>query len=145
MLNPGLTPLLDRVLVELDESIPEVGGIYIPIATDRWIGRDGHVESYGRGRVVACGPGKRHPKTLRHQRLEFQGPTMVRPVQPGDMIRFSELEYPEHKANGMRYALITEGDIVGVEVDSQTGAELFLAARQILDAQPVPMDGRMLG
>lgn len=110
-----LKPLHDRVLVELDESIPETGGIIVPIRTDRWTGRDGAIESYGRGRVAACGPGKRHPKTLQRQRMEFVSTDGLRPVREGDVIRFSELEYPEHREDGKRYALITEGDIVGVE------------------------------
>lgn len=110
-----LRPLQDRVLVELDESIPEAGGIYIPIRVDKWTGKNGSIESFARGKVIDCGPGKRHPKTLKRFRMEFQASTGMRPVQPGDTIRFSELEYPEHKENGKRYALITEGDIVGVE------------------------------
>lgn len=109
-----MRPLLDRILVELDDSIPETS-LYIPIRTDKWTARDGAVESYARGKVVSCGPGKRHAKTGRHERMVFQSEDGIRPVQEGDRVRFSELQYPEHKEDGKRYALITEGDIVGVE------------------------------
>lgn len=111
----NLRPLLDRIVVELDVSIPNAAGLIIPIATDKYRARDGAVESYGRGTVVACGPGKRHPDSLECQRMEFAAGESIRPVQPGDVVRFSELEYPEHREDGKRYALITEGDIVGVE------------------------------
>lgn len=109
-----MRPLLDRILVEVDESLPETS-LFIPIRTDKWTARDGAVESYGRGRVAACGPGKRHPKSGQCQRMEFQANEGRRPVQAGDVVRFSELQYPEHKEDGRLYALITEGDIVGVE------------------------------
>lgn len=109
-----MRPLLDRILVEVDESLPETS-LFIPIRTDKWTARDGAVESYGRGKVVACGPGKRNPKSLQCQRMEFQANEGRRAVREGDTVRFSELQYPEHKEGGKRYALITEGDIVGVE------------------------------
>lgn len=110
-----LRPLLDRILVEVDDSIPTQAGFIIPIHIDKWTGKDGAVESYGRGRVVSCGPGKRHPKSLQCQRMEFQAGSETRPVREGDVVRFSELVYPEHKEDGKRFALITEADIVGVE------------------------------
>jgi len=110
-----MRPLLDRILVELDDSIPNRAGIIIPIKVDRWTGKDGAVESYGRGKVVSCGPGKRHPKTGKTERMVFASDEGLRPVREGDVIRFSELQYPEHKEDGRRFALITEGDIVGVE------------------------------
>jgi co-chaperonin GroES (HSP10) len=100
--------------VEVDESLPETS-LFIPIRTDKWTGKDNAIESYGRGKVVLCGPGKRNQKTGRPERMVFTSAQGIRPVQEGDVIRFSELEYPEHKEDGKRYALITEGDIVGVE------------------------------
>jgi len=113
-----LRPLQDRILVELDETIPTpVPGLIIPIKVNAWRGKDGAIESYNRGTVTLCGPGKKDPKTLQPVRMYFDSPEGSRPVQPGDVIRFSELEYPEHKENGKRYALICEGDIVGVECD----------------------------
>jgi co-chaperonin GroES (HSP10) len=112
-----LKPLHDKILVELDESIPNQAGLIIPIRVDRWTAKDGAIESYNRGTVVACGPGKRHPKTGEPQRMEFRSPEGLRPVHAGDVIRFSELEFYEHKEDGRRYALIGESDIVGVEVE----------------------------
>jgi co-chaperonin GroES (HSP10) len=110
-----LKPLLDRVLVEVDDSIAETS-LYIPIRTDKWTAREGKVESYNRGRVVSCGPGKRHPESRQCMRMDFQHPTEGRRcVKENDVVRFSELEYPEHKEGGKRYVLICEGDIVGVE------------------------------
>ena len=111
-----MRPLHDRVLVELDETIPtNIAGLIIPIVTDKFRTRDGAVESYNRGTVVAVGPGKKDPKTLKPTNMRFDSGNGVRALQAGDIVRFSELEYPEHKENGKRYALITEADIVGVE------------------------------
>lgn len=109
-----MRPLLDRIVVEVDESLPETS-LFIPIRTDKWTARDGAVESYGRGKVVACGPGKRHAKTGKNERMVFQSADGIRPVQEADVIRFSELQYPDFKEDGKKYILITEGDIVGVE------------------------------
>jgi len=112
-----LRPLQDRILVELDETIPTtIPGLIIPIKVDAFRSKDGAVESYNRGTVALCGPGKKDPKTLKPVRMVFDAPEGRRPVQTGDVIRFSELEYPEHREDGKRYALICEQDIVGVEV-----------------------------
>jgi len=112
-----LKPLQDRVLVELDESIPNSAGLIIPIKVDAFRSRDGAVESYNRGRVVAVGPGKRHPKTGVLITMVFSSPQGNRRLQPGDVIRFSELQYHEYKEEGKRYAIITESDVVGVECE----------------------------
>lgn len=112
-----MRPLHDRVLVELDETIPTpIPGFIIPIVTDKWRGKEGSVESYNRGTVIAAGPGKRHPKTGKPEPKYFDAPGGARTLRAGDIVRFSELEYPEHRENGKRYALITDGDVVGVEV-----------------------------
>lgn len=111
-----LKPLLDRVLVKLDDTIPtNVPGLIIPIKVDGWRAKDKAVESYNRGTVAAVGPGKRNQKTGAHQPFLFDAPDGRRPLRAGDVVRFSELEYPEHRENGERYALICEGDVVGVE------------------------------
>ena len=110
-----LKPLLDRVLVKLDDSIPtNVPGLIIPIKVDTWRAKDKAVESYNRGTVASVGPGKRDSKGVCRPYL-FDAADGRRPLQIGDVIRFSELEYPEHRENGERYALITEADVVGVE------------------------------
>lgn len=111
-----MRPLQNRVLVELDETIPTpIPGFIIPIKVDAWRGKDGAIESYNRGTVVAAGPGKRHPKTGKPEPMHFDADGEIRPLRAGDVIRFSELQYPEHRENGKRYALITDGDVVGVE------------------------------
>lgn len=101
-----LRPLHDRVLVLLDETMPNAANLIIPLDVSRWRGRDNAIESMNRGTVVAVGPGKRHPKTH-----------LPEPMQSkvGDVIRFSELEYPNERVDGRTYVLIGEGDIVGVE------------------------------
>ena len=112
-----MIPLLDRVIVKLDETIPNKAGMIIRIVTDKWRGKDQAIESYNRGKVVSAGPGKRDPETLKTVPMFFDAGDCIRTLQAGDVVRFSELEYPEFKENGERYALICEGDIVGVEVD----------------------------
>jgi len=112
-----MIPLHDRVLVELDETIPtNIAGLIIPIKIDAWRGKGQAVESYNRGTVVSVGPGKKDPKTLRPTPMYFDAGDCRRTLQAGDVVRFSELEYPEHRENGKRYALITMGDVVGVEM-----------------------------
>lgn len=99
-----LKPLGDRILVEMDESLPNVAGIYLAPNIAKW--REAEDQIGNRGTVVAVGPGKRHPKT---------GHPMPMTTKVGDIVRFSELEFPEHKENGKRYALISEMDVSGVE------------------------------
>src|SRR5882672_11820393 len=112
-----MRPLHDRVIVELDESIPtNIPGFIIPIVTDHFRAKAGAIESYNRGTVIACGPGKKDPKTLRPIPMQFDAGDSIRPLQAGDIIRFGELEYPQFKEDGKRYALITQADVVGVEV-----------------------------
>lgn len=103
-----LRPLRDRVLVRMDESLPNTAGLYIPPDISKWRAKDGAIEGWNRGTVMAVGPGKRHPKT---------GALLPTQVQVGAVVRFSELEYPEHRENGDRFALIQEGDILMVEQD----------------------------
>lgn len=111
-----MKPLLDRVIVQLDATIPtSVPGLIIPIKTDVWRSKDAAVESYNRGTVVAVGPGKRDSKGVCRQYL-FDAPDGRRPLSPGDIVRFSELEYYEFREDGNRFVLITEADVVGVEV-----------------------------
>jgi len=99
-----LKPLQDRILVELDESLPNEAGIFLAADVSRW--REATDQIGNRGLVVAVGPGKRHPKTLE---------LMPMVTKIGDVVRFSELQYHEHKEGGKRYALISEMDVTGVE------------------------------
>lgn len=112
-----MTPLNNRVLVKLDETIAtNIPGFIVPIKTDAWRGKDGAIESYNRGTVVAAGPGKKDPKTLRHIPMHFDAVDGRRELRPGDVVRFSEIAYPEYTENGQRFAWITDADVVGVEV-----------------------------
>lgn len=88
----------------MDESLPNVAGIFLNPDVSRW--RDAEDQIGNRGTVVAIGPGKRHPKS---------GTLLPMCVQVGDVVRFSELEFPEHKEDGKRYALISEADVTLVE------------------------------
>ena len=118
-----MTPLLDRVVVKLDDTIPNKAGMIIRIVTDAWRSKDQAVESYNRGTVVSVGPGKRDLDTLSHISMRFDAGDCIRTLQAGDVVRFSELEYPEFKENGERFVLIMQGDIVGVEVDDAVAYE----------------------
>jgi co-chaperonin GroES (HSP10) len=99
-----IRPLGDRILVEMAESIHDT--FLIPLDVSKWRGKDNAIEGYNRGKVLRVGPGKRHEKT---------GALMPVTVKPGDMIRFSELQYWEGQEDGKRVCLIHEGDILGVE------------------------------
>lgn len=101
-----LRPLRDRVLVRLDESLPNAAGIYLKPDVSRWRARNGAVEGWNRGTVVGVGPGRKNAST---------GDLMPLTVRLGDVVRFSELEFPEHKEGGHTYALIQEADVLMVE------------------------------
>lgn len=103
-----LKPLADRILVELDESIPSAAkfGLILPPKTDAYRARDGAVEGENRGTVVSVGPGKRSQET---------GECIPVDVSVGDVVRFSELEYPSESVNGRKHVLISEMDILWVE------------------------------
>lgn len=98
-----LRPLQDKVLVLMDESLPNVAGIYLAPDVSKW--REATDQIGNRGTVVAIGPGKRDSK----------GNFYPMVTQVGDVVRFSELEFYEHKEDGKRYALISEADITGIE------------------------------
>lgn len=102
-----LKPLKDKVLVLLDEVIASAAGsgIYIPPKTDAWRGKNGAIEGENRGVVLAVGPGLRTDA----------GYFMPMSVKPGDVVRFSELEYPSETVDGRRHVLIGESDILWVE------------------------------
>lgn len=112
-----MRPLHDRVLVELDETIPtNIAGFIIPIVTDKFRAKGGAVETENRGTVVAIGPGKRDPKTGVQKNLLFDDGKGGRAMKAGDVIRFSELQYSEFKEDGKRYVLIGESDVAFVEM-----------------------------
>jgi co-chaperonin GroES (HSP10) len=116
-------PLHNRVVVKLDPSIvTNIPGFIAPIKTDAWRGKDQAIESYNRGIVIAVGPGKKDPKTLRPMQMYFDAEDGRRALRAGDVVRFSEIEYPTFKEHGETFALITDGDVVGVEVSEAAGA-----------------------
>ena len=123
-----MTPLFDRVVVKLDDTIPNKAGMIIRIVTDAWRSKDQAVESYNRGVVVSTGPGKRDMENGGFTTMHFDAGDCIRTLKAGDVIRFSELEYPEFKENGERYVLICQGDIVGVEVDDAVSYENSIPA-----------------
>jgi chaperonin GroES len=100
-------PLQDRLVVRLDESIPSAAkfGLWVPPKTDAWRAKDGAVEGENRGTVVAAGPG----------RVTSEGVLLEMSVKPGDIVRFSELEYPTESADGHKHVLISEQDVLWVE------------------------------
>ena len=123
-----MTPLFDRVVVKLDDTIPNKAGMIIRIVTDAWRSKDQAVESYNRGVVVSTGPGKRDMENSGFTTMHFDAGDCIRTLKAGDVVRFSELEYPEFKENGERYVLICQGDIVGVEVDDAVSYENSIPA-----------------
>jgi co-chaperonin GroES (HSP10) len=98
-------PLQDKVLVRLDNLLPETGPILLPADVSKW--RDPKDQIGNRGVVVAVGPGLRNPKTQQHIQCGSQ---------IGDVVRFCELVYTRHKdESGADYVLISDSEIVGVE------------------------------
>jgi chaperonin GroES len=97
-----LKPLGDRVLVRLDESLPSAAGIYLATDVSKW--REATDQIGNRGTVVAVGPGRRNS----------QGQVLPMSVRVGDVVRFSELEYPRDPVD-KQLALISEMDITTVE------------------------------
>ena len=92
-----IQPLNNRVFVILDQSIPtNIPGMVIPPDISKWRGRDNRIETMNRGTVAAVGP-------------ETYG------VQPGDVVRFSEIKYPTTTIDGQEYVIISDMDIIGVE------------------------------
>lgn len=102
-----LKPLQDRLVVRLDESIPSAAkfGLILPPKTDAYRAKDGAIEGENRGTVVAVGPGK----------VSIEGVELGMEVKPGDVVRFSELEYPSETVDGRKHVLISEMDILWIE------------------------------
>lgn len=94
---PPVEPLKNIVFVRLDESVATgIEGFYLPANTDKWTAKDNAIQSMNRGQVAYVGP-------------DCYG------VEPGDFIRFSELQYPVTEYRGERFVVIHDTDIVGVE------------------------------
>ena len=97
-------PMGNRIFVKLDESIPtSVEGLIIPPDVNRWRShRENQIDSMNRGKVMFIGPD-------------------VYGVEPGDYIRFSEINYPTTEIDGSKYVIITDMDVVGVEEEGTYG------------------------
>lgn len=110
-----LRPLGDRILVQLDDSLPNIAGIFLKPDVSQW--REATDQIGNRGTVVAIGPGKR----------DRNGEFLPMVTAIGDVVRFSELQFHEHKEDGKRYALISEQDITGVEEPGKMPAPTLAA------------------
>jgi co-chaperonin GroES (HSP10) len=103
-----LKPTGNRIVVRLDENLPTgIDGFVLPPKTDAYRAKDGAVEGMNRGTVVAVGPGMRHPKTDK---------LIPMSVQLGDVVRFSELQFHTFTEDGHKHVLISEMDVLGVEM-----------------------------
>jgi co-chaperonin GroES (HSP10) len=103
-----LKPTGNRIVVRLDENLPTaIEGFVLPPKTDAYRAKDGAIEGMNRGTVVAVGPGARHPKTDK---------LLPMATEVGDVVRFSELQYYTEKEGGHTYVLISEADVLGVEM-----------------------------
>jgi len=99
-----MTPLRDRIVVEIDEKLPTASPIFIVPNTSSWRAPKDQISN--RGRVVAVGPGKWLKRAKKRLPVD---------VEVGDYIKFSELQYPTVKSNDKKLVIIMNGDIVGIE------------------------------
>ncbi len=99
-----MRPLRNNLIVQMEESLPNQAGLYIPTDISKY--RTAKDQISNRGLVVMAGPGKRHKKT---------GTLLETQCKVGDVVRFSELEFPSFISGGQKYVVINEGDIVGIE------------------------------
>lgn len=98
-----IKPTQNRVFVKIAESInTPIPGFVIKPKTEMWTGRDGAVYSENRGTVIAVGPDV-DPEQLKS----------------GDIVRFSEIQYPTVEHEGEKFTVITDMDVVGVEEDGE--------------------------
>ena len=96
-------PTQNRVFVRIFDSInTPIPGFVIPPKTDKWTGTAEAVYSENRGTVAFIGP------DIDTDQLKV-----------GDVIRFSELQYPTVEVEGEKYIVITDMDIVGVEEEGE--------------------------
>ena len=102
-----LKPTGNRIVVRLDENLPTgIEGFVLPPKTDAYRAKDGAVEGMNRGTVVAVGPGARTK----------QDKLIPMATQVGDVVRFSELGYHTFVEDGHKHVLISEMDVLGVEM-----------------------------
>lgn len=81
------------------------GGIYVGMPTTTFTQHAGKDEQITHGKVVAVGPGKRHPKT---------GVRLPMDVKPGDYVAFSDTC---HRPAGIEDYIVIRGDDVALISD----------------------------
>lgn len=99
-----IRPLRNGLTVRLDDSLPNAAGIHLAANTKIW--REAQDQIGNRGTVVRVGPGK----------VSKRGFRLPMRVALGDVVRFSELEYPTFQENGLTFVVISEMDVEGIEV-----------------------------
>lgn len=100
-----IIPKQDNVVVKLDPVIANAGGLLVVPNPKTWRAKGGAIEGENRGTVVSVGPGKANKL----------GKVMPPDVMVGEVVRFSELEYPNWLEGDDTYVLISESDILWVE------------------------------
>ncbi len=96
MSNPNITPLGDRVLIELCECKEQMkGGIYIP---------DSAQEKPQEYTVVAVGTGK----------LDDKGNKIPFDVKVGDIVLTSRYGGSEVKVDGKEFKIVSQDDILAI-------------------------------
>lgn len=71
-------------------------------------------EGIKRGKVIAVGPGLKHPKT--GHRLEMD-------VQAGDMVIYSQVGAFERYIDGERHDMVAERNIIAITTEKEAGAK----------------------
>jgi co-chaperonin GroES (HSP10) len=99
-----MIPLRNNLIVKIDDSIPNIGDIFISPDISKWKHAD--IQLGNSGTVIRVGEGNRHPKTA----------VLMKPqCRIGDRVRFSELSYPTFSVDNIKYVIISDQDVVGVE------------------------------
>lgn len=95
MMSVGLTPLEDRVILEVNEDTQQTaGGIFIP---------DSAKEKPQQATVVAVGPGKYE-----------QGHLVPLAVKAGQRVLFSKYAGNDVKVEGKEYKIVRQSDILAI-------------------------------
>jgi chaperonin GroES len=90
-----LMPLSNNLLIRVKEMVASTrGGLFIP---------DNAKERPTEGVVVACGPGRMHPETLK---------VMDNSAQIGDNVLYGKYDGMELKYNGINHKMIKDDDVL---------------------------------
>lgn len=94
-IDGNLIPLSNNLLVRVKEVAAATrGGLYIP---------DNAKERPTEGEVIACGPGRMHPETLR---------VLDNSAQTGDKVLYGKYDGTELKYNGVNHQMIKDDDVL---------------------------------